>query len=62
MDHSIISKATLTLAQRIQENSPTPLTQRQAIRRAVWFWELERTFQECQPEIRQKRADTTAEQ
>ena len=37
MDHSIISKATTDLAKRIQENSDKPLTQRQAIRRAVWF-------------------------
>jgi len=58
MDH-LISKATTDLAKQIQANSPTPLTQRQAIRRAVWFWELERTFQECQLEIRQKRGDAT---
>ena len=55
MDHSIISQSTIDLAKRIQENSPTPLTHRQAIRRAVWFWELERTFQECQAEIRQQK-------
>ena len=59
MDHSIISNATLDLAKRIQASSDKPLTQRQAIRRAVWFWEVERTFQECQLEIRQKRADAT---
>ena len=62
MDHSPISRSTRALAKRIQANSDRPLTQRQAIRRAVWFWEVERTFQECQAELRQKRADTTADQ
>ena len=60
MDHSIISKATTDLAKRIQENSDKPLTQRQAIRRAVWFWELERTFQECQTELRQQKGSPDA--
>jgi hypothetical protein len=58
MDH-LISKATTDLAKRIQENSDRPLTQRQAIRRALWCWELERKFQECQAEMRQERGDAT---
>ena len=61
MDHSIISQSTRDLAKRIQENSPTPLTWRQSIRRAMWVWELERGFQEIQAEIRQEQADTTTD-
>ena len=59
MDHSPISQSTRALAKRIQENSPTPLTWRQSIRRAMWCWELERGFLEIQAEMRQERADTT---
>jgi hypothetical protein len=57
MHHSIISKSTIDLAKRIQANSDRPLTQRQAIRRAMWCWELERKFQECQADLRQERND-----
>ena len=59
MNHSPISQSTRALAKVIQANSDRPLTQRQAIRRAMWVWELERSFQECQAELRQERADTT---
>ena len=63
MNHSIISRSTRDLAKRIQANSDRPLTQRQAIRRAMWVWERERTFQECQAELRQqKRSPDTTEQ
>jgi hypothetical protein len=59
MNHSIISQSTRDLAKRIQANSDRPLTQRQAIRRAMWCWELERGFLEIQAEMRQEQADTT---
>jgi hypothetical protein len=57
MDRTTISKATTDLAKRIQANSPTPLTWRQSVRRAMWCWELERKFQECQADLRQERGD-----
>ena len=60
MNHSIISQSTRDLAKRIQANSDRPLTQRQAIRRAMWCWELERTFQECQAELRQQKGSPDA--
>jgi len=59
MDHSIISQSTIDLAKRIQANSDRPLTWRQSVRRAMWCWELERKFQECQADLRQKRGDAT---
>ena len=59
MDHSIISKATTDLAKRIQENSPTPLTQRQAIRRAMWLKEQCQVGQELLDEIKAEQAAAT---
>lgn len=41
-----VSRQTQALAQRLQNNSATPLTQRQAIRRAMWLQEETRALQE----------------
>ena len=41
-----ISRQTLQLAERLQRLSDRPLTQRQAVRRAVWLQEEARALQE----------------
>ena len=54
-----ISRQTLALALRIQAASDRPLTQRQAIRRAMWCWEQCQVGQELLDEIKAEQAAAT---
>jgi hypothetical protein len=52
-----ISQQTLTLAQRLQRVSARPLTQRQAIHRAVWLQEQCRWLDELAEQPRDRSPD-----
>jgi hypothetical protein len=56
-----ISRQTLDLALRIQQASPKPLTQRQAIRRAMWLREQCQVGNELLQEIHEARRDAAAD-
>ncbi|MGF1519868.1 MAG: hypothetical protein ACFCVB_18980 [Nodosilinea sp.] len=50
-----IFRQTLALAERLQRLSDRPLTQRQAIRRAVWLQEEARALQEQLADYQQQQ-------